>query len=97
MKKMRRWIPLGFESDPDHHLDTKSIKDPNFPFYLLLSCFVQEKINKVLMYTIKCPGGGIHSLSALIGLCCLHMYPVEVKKYRYYRWNKTLQEERVRT
>ena len=31
------WIPLNFENDPKICLDTKSIKDPDFPIYLLLA------------------------------------------------------------
>ena len=27
--------PLNFETDLSHGLDTKNIKDPDFPFYLL--------------------------------------------------------------
>ena len=32
-------IPLNSENDPDHYLDTKNIKDPDFSIYLLLTLF----------------------------------------------------------
>ena len=38
------YIPLNFESDTDHHLDTKKIKHQEFPINLSLSHFaVVEK------------------------------------------------------
>ena len=38
------YIPLNFESDPDHQLDTKKIKDPDFPFTWYYDKYLKSKV-----------------------------------------------------
>ena len=49
--KKKTWVPLNFESDLDHRLDTKNHQRSRFFPHLLI---------------IMCLGEGLHSLSAVI-------------------------------
>ena len=52
-------IPSNFETDPNHYLDTKNIKDLDFPILIIFELFLRKT------YTV-CLGRGMCSPSALV-------------------------------
>ena len=62
-KKMRKmdpgptWIQLNFDSDPDHHLDTKKYQRSRFSSLLIIELFYKNQ---------TFPGGLMRSTSALV-------------------------------
>ena len=52
MSPVPTWIPLNFETDLDHHLNTKKVRDLNFPIYLLIGALGRYCTRQVLLLTL---------------------------------------------